>query len=160
MSTLSEAYRDHPQHLHHIIPLEFDSAQAVPESHVWPQSDELAFKVQPNEQLSIPIIDFMDPNAAKLVGHACETWGTFQLTNHGLPISILKDVESEAHRFFSLPAQQKMKALRSPGGASGYGIARMSPFFNKLMWHEGFTIVDSSADHAKELWPHDYQNFW
>ncbi|KAK4737528.1 hypothetical protein R3W88_001225 [Solanum pinnatisectum] len=27
------------------------------------------------------------------------------------------------------------------------------------MWHEGFTIIDSPLDHAKELCPHDYKKY-
>ncbi|KAK9273997.1 hypothetical protein L1049_018811 [Liquidambar formosana] len=163
MTTLSEAYRDHPIHLHHIIPLDFDSVQAVPDSHVWPQSDKYSpssgVLLPSDEHFSIPIIDLMDPTAAARVRHACETWGAFQLTSHGVSSCLLEDVEHEARRLFSLPARQKMKALRLPSGATGYGLARISPFFNKFMWHEGFTIMGSSADHARELWPYEYKRF-
>ncbi|KDP32294.1 hypothetical protein JCGZ_13219 [Jatropha curcas] len=157
MSTLSEAYRDHPLHLHQIIPLDFDSVRAVPDSHVWPESGEL--ESNDHHWLSIPTIDLNDPDRAKLIGHACETWGVFQLTNHNIPLNLLNEVEFEIKRLFSLPARQKLKALRSPGGAIGYGIARISPFFNKYMWHEGFTIMGSPVDHAMQLWPNGYQRF-
>ncbi|XP_031407499.1 gibberellin 3-beta-dioxygenase 1-like isoform X2 [Punica granatum] len=94
-----------------------------------------------------------------MVGPACEAWGMFQVINHGISTTLIRDVESEARRFFSLPAKEKMKALRSPGGAAGYGVARITPFFNKFMWHEGFTIVGSPMDHAREVWPHGYRRF-
>ncbi|KAH8482689.1 hypothetical protein H0E87_029952 [Populus deltoides] len=155
MSNLSEAYTDNPLHLHHIIPLDFDSVRTVPDSHVWPTSH--AF--ESDDQLSIPTVDLMDPDAVKLVGHACETWGVFQVINHGIPLDIIDEVESEARRLFSLPTGHKLKALRSPGGATGYGLARISPFFSKKMWHEGFTVMGSPVDHARELWPNDYQRF-
>nr|WRO64415.1 gibberellin 3-beta-dioxygenase 1 [Paeonia suffruticosa] len=156
-STLSDAYRDHPLHLNHIIPLDFTSVESVPHSHEWTQSSNES--PSDDEHLSIPVVDLMDPNAEKLVRDACETWGVFQLTSHGVPSCLLEDVEFEALRFFCLSSQQKMKVLRSPDGATGYGLARISSFFNKFMWHEGFTIMGSPSDHAKELWPNDYQRF-
>lgn len=95
-----------------------------------------------------------------LIGHACEKWGAFQLKNHGIPFGVIEDVEEEAKRLFALPTEQKLKALRSPGGATGYGRARISPFFPKFMWHEGFTIIGSPSHDAKKIWPNDYARFW
>ncbi|KAK4854556.1 hypothetical protein QYF36_025815 [Acer negundo] len=167
MSTLSEAYTDHPLHLHQIIPLDFDSVQAVPESLVWPNSDDdfPRADVDDHSQFTtlVPVIDLSDPDAAtKLIGHACETWGVFQVINHGIPSSLVNEAESEVRRLFLLLARQKLKALRAPGGATGYGIARITPFFSKYMWHEGFTIMNNSAiDHANTLWPNDeHARFW
>ncbi|XP_074330854.1 gibberellin 3-beta-dioxygenase 1-like [Apium graveolens] len=156
MSNLSEAYRDYPVNLH-IIPIDFHTVESVPESHEWPpHSDCLGTVI---DEVSIPVIDLADSNVQKLVRHASENWGIFQVTNHGVPLSVLRGVECEATRLFSLPVKEKLKVLRSPDGATGYGAARISPFFTKFMWHEGFTIIGSSLDHAKQLWPHDYQLF-
>ncbi|KAI3738028.1 hypothetical protein L2E82_28046 [Cichorium intybus] len=77
----------------------------------------------------------------------------------GVPMELVKKVESEARRLFALTTHEKRKVLRSPGGATGYGLPRISPFFPKCMWHEGFTIMGSCVDDAKVLWPHDYQRF-
>lgn len=163
MTTLSEAYRDDPLHLHHIIPLDFDSIKSVvPESHLWPPQINESLAVvhtDNNVQPTIPIISLTDPKVVELIGHACQTWGMFQVINHGLPVSLVENVESEARRFFALPAREKRKVLRSPGGGTGFGAARIAPFFSKSMWHEGFTIMGSSVEHAKELWPDDYQRF-
>lgn len=156
MTTLSEVYREHPVKVQEITPLDFDSIGTVPDSHAWPVSDGF----ESNDWSSIPTIDLKDSNAAKLIGHACETFGAFQVVNHGIPINVFEEVEAEASRLFSLPTTQKLKALRSPGGATGYGLARISPFFDKYMWHEGFTIMGSPMDHARQLWPSDYRKFW
>ncbi|XWS73064.1 hypothetical protein CRYUN_Cryun02cG0093400 [Craigia yunnanensis] len=154
-TTLSEAYREHPIPLRHTIPLDFNSVRTMPDSHVWPKSDDFSS----DHRLSIPIIDLKDPKAVKLTSHACETWGAFQVINHGIPLNLLEDAESEARRLFSLPAQQKVKALREPAGTTGYGLARISPFFPKYMWYEGFTIMGSPVDHARTLWPNDNARF-
>lgn len=162
MTTLSEAYKNTPMNSHHITPLDFDSIDGVPESHIWSQSDEPQQIIQtqdPQESL-IPIIDLSDPNAMDLIDQACKTWGMFQVINHGVPLALIKEVESESRRLFGLPTDEKYKVLRSATGATGYGSARISRFFNKCMWHEGFSIIGSCVDDAKVLWPHDYHNFW
>ncbi|KAE9599414.1 hypothetical protein Lal_00039397 [Lupinus albus] len=158
-SSFFEAFRNHPLHLNDIIPLDFSSIKTLPESHAWPQSNDDSDNFSFNESSSIPIIDLMDPNAMKQISHACEKWGAFQLKNHSIPLSVIEDIEIESKKLFSLPAEQKLKALRSPGGATGYGRARISPFFPKHMWHEGFTFMGSSID-VKKIWPKDYAPFW
>ncbi|CAJ1973762.1 unnamed protein product [Sphenostylis stenocarpa] len=162
MNTLSEAYKTHPLKLGDIIPLDFSSSPSLPDSHAWTQpnddGDEFSFS-DPASSSSIPIIDLMDPNATKLIALACENWGAFHLKNHGIPLDVIQGVEEEVQRLFSLPSEQKMKALRSPTGATGYGIARIAPFFSKCMWHEGFTIIGSPSHDAKKIWPDDYARF-
>ncbi|KAI7987100.1 Gibberellin 3-beta-dioxygenase 1 [Camellia lanceoleosa] len=158
MTTFSEVYTNNRLQLHHIIPLDFNSLQAVPDSHIWPKSDDDV--PTSDEYLSIPIVDLMDPDVVDRVSHACQTWGIFQVTNHGLSPSLLEGVEEETWRLFSLPVPEKMKVLRLPDGATGYGTARIAPFYSKSMWHEGFTIMGGSfVEHAKVLWPNDYKRF-
>ncbi|XP_075507684.1 gibberellin 3-beta-dioxygenase 1-like [Primulina tabacum] len=162
-TTLSEVYGDTPLQLKHIVPLDFDSIHDLPDSHVWTEPvDLLSGKRICQSQMdesNVPIVDLAAPNALELVGDACRKWGMFQVMNHGVPSSSVGDAESHVRRLFALPAEQKLKALRSPGGATGYGVARISPFFSKLMWHEGFTIMGSAVEHAKVLWPQDYEEF-
>ncbi|KAK6927450.1 Non-hem dioxygenase N-terminal domain, partial [Dillenia turbinata] len=131
----------------------FESIQTLPESHVWhDQSHEI-------QSSSIPIIDLHDPNVIKLIRNASESWGIFELIGHGIPLKLVKDVEEEARRLFSLPFQHKLKALRSANGATGYGIAKIFKFYPKLLWHEGFTIMGSPAADAVKLWPNHYMHF-
>ncbi|XP_014500883.2 gibberellin 3-beta-dioxygenase 1 [Vigna radiata var. radiata] len=160
MSTLNEAYLEHPLTLGDIIPIDFSSSLSLPDSHTWSQPiDDDVFSLKSPVSSPMPIIDMMDPNAKKLIALACENWGGFHLKNHGIPLAVIQGAEDELQRLFSLPIQQKMKALRSPAGATGYGIPRISPFFPKFMWHEGFTIIGSPSHDAKKLWPNDYQQF-
>nr|ADM47339.1 gibberellin 3-oxidase 3 [Marah macrocarpa] len=165
MTTLSETYRDHPLHLQHIVPLDFTSLRTVPDSHDWPQSashdiaTSSSHELHTNGDVSIPLIDLTDPDAAMLISNACKTWGVFQLTNHVVPMSLIERVEGVSGRLFDLPMTRKLKALRASGGATGYGLPRITPFFSKYMWHEGFTIIGSPTDHASQLWPSNYQPF-
>ncbi|KAL5729444.1 gibberellin 3beta-dioxygenase [Ranunculus cassubicifolius] len=156
-SRLSDAFRAHPVHLHDNH-LDLGSVREVPESHAWPPI--LDYPAKDSYQIeSVPIIDLKGAKSAKLIGNACENWGVFQVTNHGIPLRLLEDVESQGRRLFSLPSHQKLKAARTPDGISGYGRARISSFFPKLMWSEGFTMVGSPIEHARQLWPQDYKKF-
>ncbi|XP_038885582.1 gibberellin 3-beta-dioxygenase 1-like [Benincasa hispida] len=153
---------DHDQELpppSQFVPLDFSSIQTVPESHLWPDSNELSLAVELDERVSLPIIDLLDNGASELLGRACEEWGMFQLINHGVPKTLIDEAEEETRRLFTLPARQKMKALQSPSSITGYGMAGISKYHPKLMWHEGFTVLGSPVDDAKKLWPNDYKRF-
>ncbi|KAF6166974.1 hypothetical protein GIB67_030667 [Kingdonia uniflora] len=158
-SRLSDSFKAHPVHLHqnHI---DLQSVREVPDSYAWPPLADHPSSIGDSYHVdSVPVIDLSDPNAAELMGHACETWGVFQITNHGVPMHLLEGVEFQGRRLFSLPAQQKLKAARSPDGISGYGVARISSFFPKHLWSEGFTIVGSPVEHVRQLWPKDHNKF-
>ncbi|KAE8696097.1 Gibberellin 3-beta-dioxygenase 1 [Hibiscus syriacus] len=153
-SRLSDAFRPHPIH-------DFTSLRELPDSYAWNQRDDGGYPSAAGEAFateSVPVVDLDDPNALQSIGHACRTWGVFQVTNHGIPTSLLDMVECTCRTLFSLPLHQKLKAARSPDGVSGYGFARISSFFSKLMWSEGFTVVGPPDEHFRQLWPHGYSN--
>ncbi|KAJ4952963.1 hypothetical protein NE237_029795 [Protea cynaroides] len=164
MSSLSEGHTsNHPHSGHgyrHFAPPDFLSLQdQVPDSYLWPQLDDNSSLNFTDPKVSVPVVDLSDPNVVNLVGRACQEWGVFQITNHGIPMGLIKETESEARRLFSLPIEQKLKTLRPPDGSNGYGLARITQFFDKKMWHEGFTIIGSPVDDARKLWPDNYTSF-
>ncbi|XP_021674254.2 gibberellin 3-beta-dioxygenase 3-like [Hevea brasiliensis] len=155
MNSISESFRNNPLLLNHIIPLDFNNVLKLPDSHAWtlfpdPLNDD---------DDSIPLIDLAQPHALSLIRQACEIWGMFQVTNHGIPITLLHQIERQTQRLFALPANQKLLALRSPDGFTGYGLARISNFFSKQMWYEGFTVMGYPEQHASQLWPNDHTIF-
>ncbi|KAI4329292.1 hypothetical protein L6164_021575 [Bauhinia variegata] len=163
MPTLSDAFGAHPVYLQQKHP-DFNSLQELPDSYAWTQRDDVynPCPSSPNTVLAeenVPVVDLKDPNAPKLIGHACKTWGVFQIINHGIPTTLLDDIERTGNTLFSLPPHQKLKAARSPEGVSGYGVARISSFFQKLMWSEGFTIAGSPLEHFRQLWPQEYTKY-
>lgn len=159
-TSLSHAYTDTHIQLNDIIPLDFDSVRDLPESHEWtPAATDGAENCVQQPHAVPPVIDLRAPNVTELVRNACRNWGVFQVTNHEVPSDLVDEVEAQSRRLFALPADRKLTTLRSPSGATGYGVARISPFFPKLMWHEGFTIMGSAVEHAKQLWPHQYEEF-
>lgn len=156
--TITAAASHHPAYSHH-KQLDLNLVQELPDSHAWTSLDGLPLGDSSCDPENVPIIDLDDKNAPEVVGRACKTWGVFQVKNHGISKSLLDDIESAGRSLFSLPMHQKLRAARSPDGVSGYGVARISSFFPKRMWSEGFTIVGSPLEHARQLWPQDYCNF-
>lgn len=146
--------------------LDLNLVQELPDSHAWTpttttNTTSLDGGLCDLENNKVPMIDLDDKiNAPEVIGRACKTWGVFQVKNHGISMSLLDDIESAGNNLFSLPMHQKLRAARSPDGVSGYGVARISSFFPKRMWSEGFTIVGSPLEHARQLWPQDYYKFW
>lgn len=154
-----DAYKDKSSHYTHRKHLDFQSVDEVPDAYAWGPLEDQDGPMGPGQEPSVPIVDLEDPNAQDLIGCACKTWGAFQVINHGVPQRVLDEVENAGRSLFSLPLQQKLKAARAPDGVTGYGPARISSFFPKLLWSEGFTIFGSPVDHARQLWPQDYGKF-
>lgn len=147
--------------------LDLNLVQELPDSHAWTTTTTTTTSsldsppICDPENNNVPMIDLDDKiNAPEVIGRACKTWGVFQVKNHGIPMNLLHHIESAGNNLFSLPMHQKLRAARSPDGVSGYGVARISSFFPKRMWSEGFTIVGSPLEHARQLWPQNYYNFW
>ncbi|XP_059431642.1 gibberellin 3-beta-dioxygenase 3 [Corylus avellana] len=160
MNSISESFKSNPVNLDRIIPLDFKAVLKLPDSHTWSLSTaDHPPTTDPFGAGSVPVIDLTDPNAVLLTRHACEQWGVFQVTNHGIPVDLLIELEFQTRRLFSLPLDQKLLAVRSPEAFTGYGLARISTFFPKLMWSEGFSITGSPMEHARQLWPHDHTKF-
>lgn len=162
-NSISESFKSNPVQLNRIIPLDFEAhVLKLPDSHTWNLSttDNPPAVLDPFVSESVPVIDLADPNALSLTRHACEQWGMFQVINHGIRIDLLIELEFQTRRLFSLPQDQKLHAVRSPEGFAGYGLPRISTFFPKFMWSEGFSIIGSPVEHASKLWPHDHTKFW
>ncbi|XP_074591055.1 gibberellin 3-beta-dioxygenase 1-like [Curcuma longa] len=133
---------------------ELTGLAAVPDTHAW-----VTLHDRPYANDRVPVVDLARPDAARLIGRACEEWGAFQLTGHGVPVELLLRVEGQARRLFSLPAAHKLRAARRAGGSTGYGSAAISKFFSKQFWSEGFTVIGSPRDDARKIWPDDHEDF-
>jgi len=156
-----------PSHLKNPRYFDFRAARRVPESHAWPglHDHPVVDGGAPGPD-AVPVVDLgaaeADPAAA--VARAAEQWGAFLLTGHGVPAELLARVEDRIATMFALPADDKMRAVRGPGDACGYGSPPISSFFSKCMWYEGYTFSPANlgAD-LRKLWPKagdDYTSFW
>ncbi|WCJ29719.1 Gibberellin 3-beta-dioxygenase 2 [Euphorbia peplus] len=147
--------KENPIFLDQIVPIDFKNIQKLPNSHKWTNFNSNSS----SNNFNIPIISLTHPNAPYLIKQASESWGMFQLINHGIPFNLLHLIQHHTQNLFSLPSDQKLLTARSPDGLSGYGVPRISNFFPKQMWHEGFTIVGSPEQHATQLWPNHHASF-
>lgn len=73
----------------------------------------------------VPVIDLSMPGSDEAIVRACEEFGFFKVTNHGVSKELMAKLEAEAVKFFSLPQFEKEKA-GSPN-PSGYGNKRIGP---------------------------------
>nr|GLL20517.1 gibberellin 3-beta-dioxygenase 1-like [Ipomoea trifida] len=142
-----------PTELDHLVPMDFKNVVQVPETHTW------LINNSSSTDESVPLIDLEDPQAVEKIKMACENWGIFQVTNHGVPMELLAQIEHQARRFFDLTREEKLLTLRSPDSTNGYGIIPISRTFNTLMWMEGFTLSGSPLELARRVWPKDYSPF-
>ncbi|KAG6481297.1 gibberellin 2-beta-dioxygenase-like [Zingiber officinale] len=67
----------------------------------------------------IPVIDMLEPGAEALLVKACEEFGLFKVTNHGVPMELVARLEDEAVKFFSLSQMEKERS--GPANPFGYG---------------------------------------
>ncbi|CAO2181115.1 unnamed protein product [Urochloa humidicola] len=159
-----------PSHLKNPHYFDFRAARRVPESHAWQGLDDHpvvdgggAPGSSPDD--AVPVVDMREPAAAAAsrVARAAEQWGAFLLTGHGVSGELLARVEDRIARMFVLPAADKLRAVRGPGDACGYGSPPISSFFSKSMWSEGYTFSPASLRHdLRKLWPKagdDYASF-
>ncbi|KAI8010458.1 hypothetical protein LOK49_LG06G02714 [Camellia lanceoleosa] len=84
----------------------------VPKIFIQPPDN---FNKTTNTQFSFPIIDLTgidkDPvrhrEVVDEVREASETWGFFQVVNHGIPVSVLEEMMEGVHRFYEQDSEVK-----------------------------------------------------
>ncbi|KAG5627047.1 hypothetical protein H5410_012265 [Solanum commersonii] len=89
----------------------------VPKRYILPPS------LRPNGaeyNTCLPIVDLsylqhplLRPQIIQEVHLACKKFGFFQVVNHGIPISVMKDTIDAASEFFNLPTEEKRNLLSS-----------------------------------------------
>lgn len=144
----------------------------LPEIYVQPEPDRPTkahdMQCELNEELELPVVDLSllisgeksarEKYLASIV-KACETWGFFQVINHGVDPDLIKRCEAEAHGLFELPVTTKENALRVPGASFGYG-ANFWVNLPAMNWAESFHVNKYNVEeYAAKLWPSDYQKF-
>ncbi|CAL5213212.1 unnamed protein product [Lathyrus oleraceus] len=56
----------------------------------------------------------------KEIGSACKEWGFFQVTNHGVPLSLRQKLEEASRLFFAQSLEEKKKVARDAISPNGY----------------------------------------
>ena len=90
-----------------------------------PPSNPTPFYI-PTVDISPYLADPSSPEADKIIAEvraACISTGFFQITGHGIPHSLQKDIFDAAAAFFALPFDEKKKLdAKSTVGHRGYDV--------------------------------------
>ncbi|KNA22461.1 hypothetical protein SOVF_033940 [Spinacia oleracea] len=113
--------------------------------------------------LPLPLIDFQCLDDEKL-DTACKEWGIFRLENHGVPSSLLRQLQEHAKTLFRLPFEAKQGlAKRCPIKyfwgtpaltSSGVALLRTSDALN-MDWVEGLNVPVSQLHQHLQHIHHD-----
>lgn len=131
--------------------------KSLPQRFIQPLKERISFSdIMPHE--SIPVIDMSnwnDPKVAESICDAAETWGFFQIINHGVPIEALENVKDATRLFFGLPAEEKKKFLKenSPSNNVRFGTSFTPEAEKALEWKDYLSLFYVSEDEASALWP-------
>ncbi|MED6159700.1 hypothetical protein PIB30_044626 [Stylosanthes scabra] len=102
------------------------------EQELFIQKPEDRPSVSTMEAQGIPVIDLSpvttssNPSPSSIealvkeIGIACKKWGFFQVTNHGVPLSVKQNLEEASKEFFGQSLEEKKKVSRDERSPSGY----------------------------------------
>ncbi|KAL5732251.1 hypothetical protein ACHQM5_004897 [Ranunculus cassubicifolius] len=85
----------------------------IPKFFIHQSSDQVTVPIPDDVHLEIPVIDFHAvegserSNVVEQIRHASETWGFFQVMNHGIPVSVLDEMIEGVRRFHEQPHEVK-----------------------------------------------------
>ncbi|RZC46767.1 hypothetical protein C5167_039711 [Papaver somniferum] len=121
----------------------------VPSQYIQPPQDRphQPITTSSSDSLNIPIIDLFNFNPQHSndvraeLGRACSDWGAFQITNHGISNSLIKDMIDVGLTFFSeCSITEKSKYSCDPNSAAseGYGSRMLVKEDSVLDWRDYF----------------------
>ncbi|KAF8099711.1 hypothetical protein N665_0238s0039 [Sinapis alba] len=94
----------------------------VPDRYILPPSQRpaLGSSIGTRDDTTLPVIDLsllhqplLRSRAIHEINMACKEFGFFQVINHGIPSSVVKDALDAATQFFDLPLEEKMLMVSS-----------------------------------------------
>ncbi|XP_060218997.1 flavanone 3-dioxygenase 3-like [Lycium barbarum] len=130
----------------------------VPKCYILPPS------LRPDGTLSstgLPIVDLsflrdplLRPRIIQDVHLACKELGFFQVVNHGIPLSVMKDALDAATEFFDLPNEEKMHLLSS----NVHDPVRYNTSLNDVkdkvsFWRDFLKHYANPVSNWMDLWP-------
>jgi hypothetical protein len=154
---------------------------AIPGDFILPEEERCNLKDRPvfsttGAALEIPLIDMDDvaqdqPGAGdrhsellQQVRTACAEWGFFQVKNHGVPLSVMTQMQQVVHEFLELPPEEKNKvSFTNPEGVTieeGYTSRQGMSEGAISMWSDRlrYTMFPMSTRNC-DLWPKNPSRF-
>ena len=71
--------------------------------------------------MTLPVIDLANPGLPDEIEAACRAYGFFYVVGHGVPASLLSDLDAASRTFFELPEAEKMEIAMARGGRAWRG---------------------------------------
>ncbi|RDX60495.1 Protein SRG1 [Mucuna pruriens] len=148
--------------------LAFQRPEKVPPRYIRDEDGDDIIGTYPSEpSLRVPFIDMAKLVNANTHQHelhklhlACKDWGVFQLVNHGVSNTSLKNMGNQVQRFFELPLQEKKRWAQRPGSLEGYGQAFVTSEDQKLDWNDMIFLKCLPIQNRKlDLWPQNPPEF-
>ncbi|MED6193073.1 hypothetical protein PIB30_015506 [Stylosanthes scabra] len=141
--------------------------EKVPQRYIRDDADGNGITSPSDPSFCVPLID-----VSKLVNAetqqselqnlhlACKDWGAFQMVNHGISTTSLKNMQNQVKRFFELPFQEKKRWAQKPGSLEGYGQAFVISEEQILDWNDMIFLKCLPTQNRKlDLWPQNPPEF-
>ncbi|XP_010558984.1 PREDICTED: protein DMR6-LIKE OXYGENASE 1 [Tarenaya hassleriana] len=142
----------------------------VPTKYILPEPDRPIFrnsdKIKRKQNLKLPVIDFVEllgpnrPQVLQTLANACETYGFFQVVNHGIEGDISKNMIDVCKRFFELPYEARSKYMSSDMSAPvRYGTSVNQNKDNVFSWRDFLKLLSHPLPDYLPHWPSSPSDF-
>lgn len=114
---------------------------------------------KPIEGVKVPVISLSQPDYRLLVKEiyeACNQWGFFLITDHGISPSLIQRLQEVGQEFFKLPQEEKEQYANDPsrGKFEGYGTKMTKNLDEKVEWVDYFFhLMAPKANVNHDYWP-------
>ena len=109
---------------------------------------------------SIPVIDIktlQSPETLAQLDHACRDWGFFQVTNHGIANSVLRNLSDAMHAFFTQPTALKREIIRTRENPWGFFDRELTK--NVRDWKQVYDFGPNDGNAIRPQWPRHLPDF-
>jgi isopenicillin N synthase-like dioxygenase len=103
---------------------------------------------------SVPVIDIAEldsPESLHAIDRACQDWGFFQVTGHGIEPALLRSLFDVSRDFFAQPAEDKGRIRRDVDNPWGYYDRELTK--NRRDWKEIYDFGPADGESLKPRWP-------
>ncbi|ERM95036.1 hypothetical protein AMTRI_Chr07g80930 [Amborella trichopoda] len=100
----------------------------------------------PQTCLQLPVLDISEPLAPPSLSQACQDWGFFYISNHGISLDLIARISSLSKNLFNVPSSSKQ--LLGPNSTLKTYTPHfiVSPFFESLrVWGPDFAASAMSS---------------
>ncbi|KAF5200494.1 Flavonol synthase/flavanone 3-hydroxylase [Thalictrum thalictroides] len=111
----------------------------IPDAFIRSEKEQPALTTFSGPVPEIPTIDFSEQDEQQLIqkiANASIHWGLFQIVNHGIPVEVIKKLQTAGREFFELPLEEK-EVYAKPADSEtieGYGTKLQKEMEGKKTW--------------------------